>query len=139
MTALGAEPDVYSTVGQIRYLDHLELYRTEKPYEVTFAPVNITQDGVRRTNHSMSFWPITLRDFSANRKDFTTDIHGFELVQFATALSASELQDPSEIESRYHLEAEEYLKNRYNARKVFIFDTTVRKSSLPRQKPQLGN
>jgi hypothetical protein len=120
-----AEPIAYSTRGEVRYLERLELYKTEKPYEVTFAPINITQADVRRTNLLRKSWPVLIRDFSTNRTSFNTDVQGFELDLFATSLSASELQDAGAIETRYHQEAEAYLTKKYGAKKIFIFDTTV--------------
>ncbi len=88
----------YSTTGEIRYLDRLELYKSEKPYEVTFAPVNTTQPGARRTNLSLSSWPVELRDFSTERMLFSTDTQGFELDHFPTSVSTSQLQDLGTIE-----------------------------------------
>lgn len=115
----------YSTAGEVRYLDHLDLYKIEKPYEVTFLPVNVTQPGARRSNLSLKSWPVEIRDFSAHQQSFNTDTQGFELDAFPTSLSVPELKDLSTVESRYHPEAITYLQQKYGAEKVFIFDTTV--------------
>lgn len=115
----------YFTAGEVRYLDRLELYKTEKPYEVTFLPVNVTQPGARCSNLSLKSWSVELRDFSAYRQSFSTDIQGFELDVFPTSLSVSELKDLGPVESRYHTESKAYLQKKYDAKKVFIFDTTV--------------
>lgn len=130
------EPIAYSTKGEVRYLERLELYKTEKPYEVTFAPINITQADVRRTNLSRKPWTVLIRDFSDGRTSFNTDVQGFELDSFPTSLSASELQDTGAIESRYHQEAEAYLTGKYGAKKIFIFDTTVPPPPTPKAAPQ---
>ncbi|KAK0744937.1 hypothetical protein B0T21DRAFT_358699 [Apiosordaria backusii] len=121
-------PSSYSTTGEIRYLERLELYKTEKPYEVTFAPIHATDPNARKTNLSKHTCLVELRDFSSDRDSFSTDVQGFELDRFQTSLSASELQDVGTIESRYHTEAEAYLKQKYGADKVLIFDTTIREA-----------
>ncbi|KAI0453557.1 methyltransferase CmcJ [Xylaria acuta] len=125
--------EAYSTTGEVRYLDRLELYKSEKPYEVTFAPVNVKQPGARRTNFSLSYWDVALRDLTSNRASFTTDVQGFELDKFPTSLSALQLQDPDIVESLYHPEAINYLEHKYSAKKVLIFDTTIREARRPRQ------
>ncbi|KAK4244753.1 hypothetical protein C7999DRAFT_17032 [Corynascus novoguineensis] len=126
----------YSTHGEVRYLERLELYKTEKPYEVTFAPINITQPGVRRTNLSRKARPVVIRDFSTKRDSFSTDVQGFELDSFPTSLSTSELRDTGAIETRYHREAEAYLTRKYEAKKIFIFDTTIREAREVASLPQ---
>jgi hypothetical protein len=125
MASLGVEPVCYSTSGRIRYLKRLELYKTEKPYEVTFPPLNVTQPGARRTNIALEYWPVEFKDLSTNRDGFSTDIQGFELDHFHTVLSATELQDLDTVQSKYHAEARSFLECKYGAKRVFIFDTTV--------------
>lgn len=100
----------YSTPGKIRYLDRLELYKSEKSYEVTFLPINVTQPGARRSNLSFSSYSIQFKDLSQYKKDFSTDIQGFELDQFPTTLSLEELKDLENVKSQYHAEARSYLK-----------------------------
>ncbi|KAK0726750.1 hypothetical protein B0T26DRAFT_671513 [Lasiosphaeria miniovina] len=71
----------HSTASEIRYMDQLGLYKTEKPYEVPFLPVK--------------------------------------------------LQDIITVESIYHAEAQRFLKSKYGAKKVFIFDSTIREMKPP--------
>ncbi|KAK0641782.1 hypothetical protein B0T16DRAFT_220738 [Cercophora newfieldiana] len=120
----------YTTTGEIRHLDRLELYETEKPYEVTFDPIHVAQPDARRTNLSKHPWPVEIRDFSSDRTTFNTDVQGFELERFPTTLSAEELQDVVTVEARYYGEAEAFLKLKFGAKKVFIFDTTIRESRV---------
>ncbi|KAJ2902097.1 hypothetical protein MKZ38_001006 [Zalerion maritima] len=122
----------YSTAGEIRYLESLELYKTEKPYEVTFLPVNVEKPGARRSNISLESWPVQLRDFSGSRQAFSTDVQGFELDMFPTSLSPSELKDLRIVQSRYYHEATAYLTRKYGAKRVFIFDTTIREAKKPK-------
>ncbi|KAK0628900.1 methyltransferase CmcJ [Bombardia bombarda] len=121
----------YATHGQIRYLDRLDLYETEKPYEVTFLPVNVDQPGARRTNLKFKSYPVVLRDFSTRRDAFSTDIQGFELDTFPTSLLPSQLKDLATVEELYHPEAVAFLEQKYGATKVFIFDTTIRSAQKP--------
>jgi hypothetical protein len=127
MATCESETQPYSTFGEIRYLERLDLYKTEKPYEVTFKPLNVERPGARRTNFSLKSWPVEVRDFSSSRDIFNTDVQGFELDVFPTSISITKLKDLEMVESVYHPEAEAFLKSKYNAKKVFIFDTTVRK------------
>lgn len=115
----------YETNGTIRYLDRLELYKTEKPYEATFLPVNVSHPGARRSNISLTAWPVVVRDFSHERHNFNTDIQGFELAKLPTSLSSASLKDLGEIQSRYYNEAETFLTGKFDAKKVLIFDTAV--------------
>ncbi|KAI9155597.1 methyltransferase CmcJ [Paramyrothecium foliicola] len=110
----------------INYLERLELYKTEKAYEVSFAPVNIERAGVQISNVSLKPWPVTIRGFSACRSEFSTDIQGFELDKFPSTLSAAQFKSLDLIESFYHAEAVEFLKKKYEAERVAIFDTTIR-------------
>ncbi|RYP03969.1 hypothetical protein DL765_010348 [Monosporascus sp. GIB2] len=136
-TARNNQGDVYSTTGQIRYLDRLELYHREKPYEVTFLPVNVATPGARRSNFSLNYWEVKLHDFSTCRDAFSTDVQGFELDTFPTSLSTLELKDLTTVELRYHAEAMDYLRQKYGAWKVFIFDTTIREAEKQRPSSSL--
>ncbi|PVH86749.1 adenylyl cyclase [Cadophora sp. DSE1049] len=74
--------ELYSTTSEIRYLERLELSKTEKPYEVTFPPVNITRPGAQRTNFTLASHTISLKDLTSNKSAFSTDIQGFEIDEF---------------------------------------------------------
>jgi hypothetical protein len=118
---------VYSTPAQIHYLERLDLYKKEKAYEVSFAPLNVDRPGVRISNVSLEPHPVTVRSFSGScREEFSTDVQGFELERFSTGLSPTQLMHLETIEGVYHEEAVEFLKRKFGARKVAIFDTTVR-------------
>ena len=117
---------MYSTVGRIGYLDRLELYKEEKPYEVSLVPVNVTHCEARRSNLRFTAHPFSLRDFSGQRRqEFSIDTQGFELETFSASLSRHELHDLDVIQTRYYEEARIFLTRRFGACKVFIFDATV--------------
>jgi hypothetical protein len=123
---------VYSTLAQIHYLERLDHYKKEKVYEVSFAPINVERPGVRISNVSLKPHPVTIRSFSAScREEFSTDVQGFELEKFPTGLSTTQLMDLETIEGLYHEAAVKFLKDKFGARKVAIFDTTVRAILVP--------
>ncbi|KAL7959091.1 hypothetical protein V8C34DRAFT_280886 [Trichoderma compactum] len=125
------ELDDYFTIADIRYLDRHELYKTQKPYEVTFSPVHVKYPGAKRTNLHLSAWPVEVSDFSTHKESFSTDVQGFEMDHFSTSLSLSSFSDLDTNKLRYHEEAIEYLKRKFNAERVFIFDTTMRSANKP--------
>lgn len=113
------------TLGKIGYLKRLDLYGTEKPYQITVRPKYVQDSDAQKTNIVIDPQLVKITDISNRRGDFSTDIQGFELATFPSSLSSDELQDLDEIESRYYAEAKDFLMRRYNAHRVFIFDTTV--------------
>jgi hypothetical protein len=128
-SAAAAAAAAYSTRAQIHYLERLDLYKKEKAYEVSFEPLNVERPGVRISNVSLKPHPVTIRSFSAScREDFSTDVQGFELEKFPTGLSTTQLMDLETIEGLYHEAAVKFLKGKFGARKVAIFDTTIRQT-----------
>lgn len=122
------------TIGQIGYLNRLELYKTEKPYEVSVIPINVMGRSARRSNLSFRTYPFELEDFSCCRQDFNTDVQGFELESFPTSLTSEQLKDSNTIEALYYDEARIFLAQKFGAQKVFFFDNTV--SLAPPHNPQ---
>jgi hypothetical protein len=62
---------------------------------------------------------------------FSTDIQGFEMGRLPTSLTDAELRNQASLRDKYFPEAEKFLKKRYNADSVYIFDATVRMKSPP--------
>ncbi|KAI3557733.1 methyltransferase CmcJ [Colletotrichum abscissum] len=118
----------HETLGKIGYLKRLELYGTEKPYQITVRPKYVQDSDAQKTNIVIDPQVVKITDIINRRGEFSTDIQGFELATFPSSLSSDELQDLDEIESRYYAEAKEFLMRRYNAHRVLIFDTTIRRS-----------
>ena len=125
MVSLQGQKDAYSTIGQIGYLDRLELYKSDKPYEVSVIPINVTSGSARRSNLSFKTYPFDLKDFSRCRQDFNTDVQGFELESFPTSLLPEQLKDSSTVETLYYEEARAFLTKKFGAQKVIFFDNTV--------------
>lgn len=119
----------YSTKGALGYLDRLELYGTEKPYASAIIPWNTPSAQV--SNLSISYHGFNIRDMRCCPEKFSTDIHGFELGVFPTSLTDEELRDQKSLRQKYFPEAEEFLKKRYDAELVHIFDATVSSTNLP--------
>ncbi|KAG9251653.1 uncharacterized protein F5Z01DRAFT_728411 [Emericellopsis atlantica] len=116
----------YTTSGEIGYLDRLKLYEEEKPYIVTFLLSNTP--GAKHSNLSISYHPVNIRDIRHSTQTFTTGTHGFELVKFPTSATTEELRNQGAIRDLYFPEAEQYLKEKFDAEYVYFFDATVRAS-----------
>jgi len=113
----------YTTTADLEYLDRLDLYKIEKPYVCTLEPWNIP--GADRNNLAVSPHEMAIRDMRPHLKDFHTDVHGFQIETFPTELTGDELRDEEMVQARYYPEVEDFLKRRFGAKDVHIFDVTV--------------
>ncbi|KAI0755227.1 hypothetical protein C8Q80DRAFT_1093485 [Daedaleopsis nitida] len=68
--------------------------------------------------------PVVVHDARGREQDFSLDTNGFQFVKHVSA--EREFVDEERIKSVYYKEVEELLKNVTGAKKVFIFDTTIR-------------
>ncbi|KAG5789111.1 hypothetical protein H9Q69_011826 [Fusarium xylarioides] len=117
----------YSTTSTLGYLERLDLYNTEKPYASAIKPWNTP--GASSSNLSIVNHDIKIHDMRRSKQGFSTDIQGFELGTFPATLTDDELRDQASLRTKYFPEAEEFLKMRYGAELVFIFDATVRNAA----------
>lgn len=117
----------YVTIGQIKFIQRAKLYEKQKPYEVAFAPINVKRHDAKTTNVELQTNQVTLT--ALDRSEFRTDLQGFELDSLPTALTLEELTDIDTIQAAYHQEVVRWLKLKFNAFKVHIFDTTVSPAS----------
>lgn len=69
-----------SVQAYIWYLARLELYKTEKPYMITFDTSNF--DGAK-TNHKYSEHETLITDIREYPQKFQLDIHGFRIYNWA--------------------------------------------------------
>ncbi len=109
-------------VAELGYLQKLDLYRHEKPFQI-FIPID---DGQRQTN--LEFEPRTQKivDIRPNIKSFQLDAQGFEVRECPTAVSYESFQNEELIKSQYLPEIEEELKfieDGYD--RIFFFDWRV--------------
>ncbi|KAF2117893.1 glutathione S-transferase, partial [Lophiotrema nucula] len=107
------QPDVRTTVNYIKAVDGLiELYfyeseKTKDIHEPGDAPVEISvSDG----------WPYA--------KEFSIDKQGFSLHSFST--NHNDWEDEVAVQNAFYLEVVEFLKQELGAKRVLVFDHTIR-------------
>src|SRR5467141_3168253 len=92
----------------------------EKLVNETFGPNNIR----RRTSGSERAHPVEIRDGRPARKEFSLDENGFVLVDHPSAVK--DFFDPRQLESVYYPELEQLVKELSGAKRVAVFDHTLR-------------
>ena len=91
-----------------------------KPVNETMGPGNLNR---RRTGKTQQH-AVTIRDGRKLRGEFTLEENGFEFVDHETAVE--DFFDADELKSVYYPEIERLVKDRTGARRVLIFDHTLR-------------
>jgi hypothetical protein len=92
----------------------------EKLVNETFGPNNIR----RRTSGSERQHPMEIRDGRPARKEFSLDENGFVFVDHNSAVK--DFFDPQQLESVYYPEVERLVKELSGAKRVVVFDHTLR-------------
>src|SRR6266850_5058727 len=92
----------------------------EKLVNETFGPNNIR----RRTSGSERAHSMEIRDGRPARKEFSLDENGFVLVDHPSAVK--DFFDPRQLESVYYPELEQLVKELSGAKRVAVFDHTLR-------------
>jgi hypothetical protein len=83
------------------FLDRLELYKTTKPYMITF---DTTGFNGAKTNHSYSKHTVRVTDARHDRARFSIDTHGFEFLDWPTALDSVMFDNDAAVKSKYYPE-----------------------------------
>ena len=81
-------------------------------------------DGKRQTNVGKDPHPAVVHDVRGREDAFTLDGQGFQFVHWPSA--EKEFVDEEAIRTRYYAEVEALLKEATGAKRVFIFDHTIR-------------
>ena len=68
--------------------------------------------------------PVVVHDARGREDEFSLDVHGFQFVRHVSA--ETEFVDEQRIKEVYYKEAEELLKRVTGAKRVLIFDHTIR-------------
>ncbi len=92
----------------------------EKHVNETMGPGNMN----RARQGPVENHTVTLTDGRALRDTFDLEVHGFEFVDHPTAMT--DFFDADELKSVYYREVEELVKQRTGARRVHVFDHTLR-------------
>ena len=94
----------------------------ETPYQYVYDP----PEGKKKDNIGLEPHDVVIRDARGKEKeyDLSLDTSGFQFVKHESA--EKDFTDEERIQSVYYKEVEELLKKEVGAKRVFIFDHTIR-------------
>ncbi|KAL1950372.1 hypothetical protein VTO73DRAFT_5496 [Trametes versicolor] len=115
--AVLAPHDVPTTLNYYAPTDN----STESPYTYVQTP----PDGKPRSNVGKDPRPVVIHDARGREHELTLDTSGFQFVKYPSAESAFDNEE--RIKTEYYKEVEELLKTVAGAKRVFIFDHTIRR------------
>jgi hypothetical protein len=95
------------------------------PYNYTFTP----PAGQPNTNIVPEGHPVTIHDARGHENELSTDLNGFAFVK--APAKEKLFEDEDAITKGYYLEVEELLKRELGAKRVVIFDHTIRCAMFP--------
>ncbi|KAH8104736.1 hypothetical protein BXZ70DRAFT_922158 [Cristinia sonorae] len=93
----------------------------EAPYQYVYDP----PAGKEPHNLGSDPHPVVVRDARVNESDFTLDKNGFQFVKHVS--QEKDFVDDEKIKDVYYKEVEEILRKEAGAKRVFIFDHTIRR------------
>ncbi|KAI0043429.1 hypothetical protein FA95DRAFT_399776 [Auriscalpium vulgare] len=102
----------------------------EPPYNFSRPP----SDGTPQTNIVPESYPATIHDVRGKEDTVSIDTTGFAFIKHVS--EEKEFVDEEAITSKYYKEVEEILKKEVGAKKVFIFDHTIRGPSRDGEPPE---
>ncbi|KAF7985584.1 hypothetical protein HWV62_3871 [Athelia sp. TMB] len=105
-------------------LNYLSSDTVGAPYNYVEAP----PAGVPRTNIVEDTRPVIVHDARGKEDILGLDKTGFQFVKHVS--EEKEFLDEEKIKSRYYQEVEDLLKKETGAKRVFIFDHTIRRKNL---------
>ena len=115
-------------VTQLVFLRREEKHQTEKPYKLQYDP----GEYLARTNCiNEPTDHIIVHDIRGREKEFTFDVHGFEVSRLQSALASDEFYDEEKVKKVYYNELRNLLKSKFGAKRVEILEHGV---SSPRYK-----
>ena len=92
----------------------------DEPYQYVFTP----PDGIGHNNLGSETRPVVVYDMRGREEEYSLDKNGFQFVHWPSTEHA--FTDPETIRTKYYTEVEELLKSVTGAKRVFIFDHTIR-------------
>lgn len=115
-TAAVATPhDVTTTVNYYKPIG------TEAPYNYTYDP----PAGVERSNVGVDEREVVIHDVRGKEDTVGLDKTGFQFVKHIS--NEKDFVDEKKVEAEYYKEVEALLKQQTGAKRVFIFDHTIRR------------
>lgn len=100
-------------------------YYVPKGDEVPYQYVDSPPTGVSKDNIGLDPHPVVVHDVRGREAEFLIDTSGFQFVKHISA--EKDFTDEERIKTAYYEEVEELLKQKAGAKRVFIFDHTVRR------------
>ncbi|KAH9851521.1 hypothetical protein C2E23DRAFT_732628 [Lenzites betulinus] len=97
----------------------------EAPYQYVQEP----PEGRPSNNIGTDPQPVLVHDARGHEADFSLDQNGFQYVKWPSVESA--FDDDERIKEKYYPEVEEILRTVAGAKRVFIFDHTIRRKPNP--------
>ena len=98
---------------------------TEEPYQYVLAP----PEGKEPNNLGVEPHDVTVHDARGREAEFSLDKNGFQFVKYPSA--EKEFDSDERIKEVYYPEVEKILKEVAGAKRVFIFDHTLRYVQSP--------
>ncbi|KAF8555715.1 hypothetical protein OG21DRAFT_1460557 [Imleria badia] len=118
-----APRDVQTTLNYHAPLD------TQPPYNYVDEP----PAGVPRSNVGEDTRPVVVHDARGKGDTLGLDVSGFQFVHYPSV--EKDFVDEDKIKSVYYAEVEDILKKYTGAKRVFIFDHTIRRSPADQKRP----
>jgi hypothetical protein len=117
-----ATPAVLAPHNVHTTLNYFKVEGNEAPYNYVESP----PEGTPRTNIKEDTWPAVIHDVRGREDTVGLDKTGFKFVRHVS--SEKEFVDEEAIKTRYYQEVEELLKKETGAKRVLIFDHTIRRN-----------
>ena len=113
---------------RIGYLRRLDLYKSksgEKPFSLNVPVYHIP--GATQSNVEYGWEDMSVMDIRGAESQFLLDTHGFEIVQQKLPYTYYDFEDTSVITRTYTKFMESWMRERFQADEVLIFDHQVRR------------
>ena len=119
MAAAAVLPAPHDVPTELNYYSPIG---SEAPFQYVYDP----PEGTEKHNIGTDPHPVTIRDARGNEKKYnlSLDTSGFQFVEYPTTVT--DFTDEETITNVYYKEVEEILKKVAGAKRVFIFDHTIR-------------
>ncbi|KAF3089630.1 hypothetical protein TWF569_005570 [Orbilia oligospora] len=99
-----------STQASVLYLKRLDLYRTQKPYEILFSIKDLNATEAQQTNCELEPHVIQALDAEYTRSNFSITKNGFQFANFPTKMKPTDFNDEKMIKEIYYREVKECLQ-----------------------------
>ncbi len=97
---------IAATGAEILYLDRLDCYKTEKPFEVVFD-TSVFGEHAPQTNVVLEPSNVTVFNARRAQEKMRLNKNGFEVFEFKSKLHGDDFEDEDKIRSIYYEEARE--------------------------------